>query len=162
MTDQIIDFIKHACEANYFRAFSLTFSDKTKTRLNGEIFRNVSFAPRCKCSPKPPTGCRDGKRRNQGETALCRGARDRGECVHKRSTSWTSHSFSNAILSSLSSSLCAVHPHSLISAGIGIDSHSHIHTHARARSKVLPPIPLLASSNAEGEKQNQFEQRGKR
>ncbi|KAI9522655.1 hypothetical protein NQZ68_033753 [Dissostichus eleginoides] len=106
--------------------------------------------------PKAPTG------RRHGETGVKQHFAEQtrpGECEHQRSTTWTFHSFSNVILASLSCSLCAVHSshtHTDI-CQIGIYAHTHIHTQQGAASD-----PLLASSNAEGEKRDQFEQRGKR
>ncbi len=78
--DQMTDFIKHAREANDFRAFTLTFSDKTRrvSVVQSSGMWAKAFAPRCRCSPKALGGCRDGKRRNKGETALCGGSESPG------------------------------------------------------------------------------------
>lgn len=91
MTHWPNDWFHEACVRRMliYSRFSSYRTRQTKTRLSGAILRNVSesFAPRCRCSPKLPLGADTANRRNKGETALCRGWRDRGEGLRQRSGS---------------------------------------------------------------------------
>lgn len=115
MTHWPNDWFHKACKRKtLYSCLSLSLSlsyrvYRTKVRLSGAVLGKAKLCASDQVLSKAPEGCRDGERRNKGETALCRGRTETRASVCTSAPDLTFHSF-NIILSSLSSSLCAGHP----------------------------------------------------
>ncbi|KAM3604835.1 uncharacterized protein V6R79_016870 [Siganus canaliculatus] len=136
-----------------------------ETRLVGAILRNASdsFALRCRCSPKLPEAEKTANDETRVKQHFAETETGLSVCT-ERTASWTLSSVSKTLLTE-QQRLRRSSPHTEM-CSIGRGAHAHTHTHtctsSRTRSKVLHRPRALASSNAEGKRLNQFEQRGKR
>lgn len=120
-----------------FSALSLTLSGKARCvfTVQSSGMSAKSFAPQCRCSPKLPEGAKTASDETRVKQHFAE-AGDTGVSVCTGAPrSWTFRSFFSFILTSVSSSLCAVHLQT------SEEMHTLTHTGTHAQNKVLPPFP---------------------
>lgn len=166
-TDQMTDFIKHASEKHFIlEFFSLSLSYRvyrTKVRLSGAVLGKAKLCASDQVLSKAPRAetANDGTRVKQ-HFAEAEQRPGRVSAQALRILLFTPSTLSSphwaaayAPVIPSDADLCQ------IGAGALTQKEKERESERERDSKVLPPSPLLASSNAEGEKRNRSKQRGK-